>query len=129
MGYAVVVGSTARELRQPLPEIEPLTMTHIEVKLHDVLHDPRPDNPHLSMSDIETRLEQHPPSTAITDVQILTGHRNSPILITLEATTLTFDRIKRAAEQVVRKFAEYHNGVDIDKTVRDDNIRIQTPTS
>lgn len=101
-------------------------MPHIEVKIHDVLHDPRSDNPRRSMSDIETRLEQYTRSTAITDVQILTGHRNSPILITLDAATLTFARIKRAAEQVVRKFADYLEGVDVDKTIRDDNLRIQS---
>jgi len=99
--------------------------TKIRIKIHDVFHDPKPYNPSFSLSEIEKRVEISAPCSSVENVQIQPGHKNSPIFIEIESGMVTQETINRASKSVLDSFSKYVDGVDIERSLRDDNIRLE----
>jgi len=94
-----------------------------KIKVHDVLHEQSNYNP----SDVEDYIMRFTTYDVVSDVRIAPGDTNSPIFITLESdSVLSNQTIKRIARSIVSGFSHKVDGVDVEKTVRDLNIMVQT---
>lgn len=94
----------------------------LRVKLHDVQHNRRDDA--VALSRPEDRMKETTIDNAVADVRIAPGPQNSPIFITIDDTRITIDRVKKIARPMLQTFDKTVGGVDIDRVLRDDNIKI-----
>jgi hypothetical protein len=94
----------------------------IELKIHDVLHnelDEKPDSP-------EEYVKGYIRSGNVKDLRIEWGNSNSPIFIYLDVDhNRTIKDYKIIAREALRGFnALVGVSIDVEKTIKDDNIRI-----
>lgn len=94
----------------------------LQIKVHDVLHDECDYNP----SDAEDYIEDAITSVSVKNVRVAPGHTNSPLFVTVNRASMTLDDIKTVARKAVNWFTEFVDGIDVERTIRDDNIRIFT---
>jgi len=92
-----------------------------EIKIHDVMHDPVK----FHSGDIEEKLIKFIQDDRVENIRIATGHRNSPIFITFDDSDISVHSSKVIARKILQEFSYYVSGVDIDKCLRDKNIKIQ----
>ena len=95
----------------------------VKVKVHDVLH----ERSNYTPSNVEDYILRSINNDMVSDIRIAPGNENSPIYITLESNSAFSNKsIKKVVRDVVKCFSVKFDGVDVDKTVRDSNIMIQT---
>jgi len=95
----------------------------VTIKVHDVLH----KRSNYTPSDVEAYIMRGINNDKVSDIRIAPGDTNSPIYITLESNLVFSNKsIKRIVRNVVKYFSFKVDGVDVDKTVRDSNIMVQT---
>lgn len=92
----------------------------VKIKVHDVLHD-RED---YDVSAAEEYIESWITGVDVADVRVASGDKNSPLFITLNKRSISVDGAKSIARDAVRGFSEFVDDVDVDRTVRDDNVRV-----
>ena len=105
-----------------LPSAKKMIHMPLRVKLHDVQHNRRDDA--VALSRLEDRMKETTIDNAVADVRIAPGPQNSPIFITIDDTRITIDRVKKIARPMLKTFDSTVGGVDIDRVLRDDNIKI-----
>lgn len=98
-------------------------MGQITIKVHNVIH----DTEEFSAGDVEDRMLNAALDDRIDDVRISKGRGNSPLYITMseDVDTMSIDSAKKIARQLLRAFNWEVDGIDVDRSVRDDNIMIQ----
>ena len=95
----------------------------LQVKVHDVMH----ENKDYQTGEAEDYIERMlNPSVNVTGVRIASGPRNSPVFVTVDTRSLTLDAAKSIARSAIIHFQEYVEGIDIERTIRDGNIRIRS---
>lgn len=96
----------------------------IKIKVHNVFH----DEEDFSTNEVEEYLMQMKLDDRVDDVRISKGNQNSPLFITLteDVNTITMENTKKIVKDILRNFSYQVSGVNVDRTVRGDNIMIQT---
>lgn len=95
---------------------------HLKIKIHDVMHE-RGD---YDINRAEEYIEEYIISADVVDVRIAPGPKNSPLFVTIDTRSLSMDAAKSIAREGVRGFSQFVDGVDVDSTVSEDNIKIIT---
>jgi hypothetical protein len=92
----------------------------VKIKVHDVIHD-RHDgyDAEEALNYIESWV-----TVDVENIRIASGPRNSPLFVTVDMNSISLKNVKKVARQVVKGFSRYVDGVDVDKTIRDDNILV-----
>lgn len=92
------------------------------IKIHNVMHNEKPES--IDKSKISNSLESSlTRKKGINNIRIAWGYQNSPIFIYLsEDYNISLSTAKRFSRFVVKDFSRHVAGVNVDKTVRDDNI-------
>lgn len=99
----------------------------ITVKIHDVLHDAVDFTPSEVEAYIEKRIDGV--HERVEGVRIAKGHTNSPLYVELDANALNFRTIKHLSREAVRLFGYRVDGVDVQATIRDGNLKIENRNS
>jgi hypothetical protein len=96
-------------------------MNQITIKIHDIMHEGNAD---YNIEKAESYIENSIYSFTV-DVRIASGAQNSPIFITVNANMITLKTAKRLARQATSSFTEFVDGVNVDNTITDSNIKIK----
>lgn len=94
----------------------------MKIKVHDVMH----ERGEYDSNRAEEYIEDYIISADVVDVRIAPGPKNSPLFVTVESRSLSMDAAKSIAREAVRGFSQFVDGVDVDRVIRDDNIRVMT---
>lgn len=96
-----------------------------KIKIHDVIHDKQEFG--VAIDVLENRMEQTVIAQNIKNVRIAKGNANSPIYVTYTSgEKLSFETIKQDLYSMLNIFTKHVSGVDIDRTLKDRNIHVQT---
>jgi hypothetical protein len=96
----------------------------VQIKIHDVIH----DDVEYDVGRAEEYIESWIGGVGDVDVRVASGAMNSPIFVTVDSRSLSMDEAKSIAQDAVRAFSELVDGVNVEKTIREQNIRIRTET-
>lgn len=92
----------------------------VQVKVHDVLH----DSEDFDVGAAEDYVESWIVGSHVVDVRVASGDMNSPLFVTVDTDSLSMDAAMSIAREAVRGFSRFVDGVDVDRTVRPDNVRV-----
>lgn len=98
----------------------------MEIKIHDVLHERTDSTPTRVEKRMQKSLNKDYKSYNVSDVRIAWGDKNSPIFIQIDGKGVELSEIQSIAREALRIFDTFVDGIDIDKTVREDNIRVRS---
>ena len=92
----------------------------IELTINNVYHnelDGKPD-------EIEEYIKDYVQSVSLDDVIVSWEDTNSPIIVYFESESISIENYKIVVRECLRGFSGMVGGVDIDKSINDDNILI-----
>jgi hypothetical protein len=91
-----------------------------EVKVHDVMHEPWPDN--ISVTEVESYLELYALNEEVENITIAKGHRNSPIFIEFSSETMSLSSIQQTVKYILEDLQRFVPGITPDKASKYSNI-------
>jgi hypothetical protein len=93
---------------------------NIQIKIHNVRH----EKSKYDKSRAEEYISDYIIGADVVDVRIASGPKNSPLFITVDADSVSVNRSKDISRQALRGFSQFVNGIDIRKSISDDNILV-----
>lgn len=92
----------------------------VQVKVHDVLH----ESGGFDVSAAEEYVESWIVGSHVVDVRVASGSGNSPLFVTVDTDSLSMSEAMSIAREAVRGFSRCVDGIDVEQTVRPDNVRV-----
>lgn len=94
----------------------------IEVKVHNLFH----EEEEFDKNKVEEYILGQMKTDKVKDVRISKGHSNSPLFLKIDSdVNNNFNNIKNLCEKAVRLFSDKVNGVDVEKCIKDKNLRVE----
>jgi hypothetical protein len=94
----------------------------ITIKIHNILHNKQDYN----KTQVEKYIEEQT-DEKIKEVRIAKGNSNSPLFLEIPHTINDFKTIKQLSRQATQLFSDKVDGINIQKTIKDNNLQINHP--
>jgi hypothetical protein len=91
----------------------------ITVKVHNLLHNKEDFNKNKIESYINSQT-----SDRVKNVRIAQGSSNSPLFLEIESGSNNFNNLKSICRESVSLFSDKVDGVDVENSIRDKNLKI-----
>lgn len=91
----------------------------LTIKVHDVTH----SKEDFDKNKVEKHIKQQT-SSKVKNVRIARGNSNSPLFLEIDSDINNFNTLKSICRESLHLFSDKVNGIDVQKCVRDDNLKI-----
>lgn len=84
------------------------------------------DESEYDIEKAEAYIEQYITGVDVTGVRIAPGPNNSPLFISLNTNSVSMETVKDIARMGLSGFENFVDGLDVEQSLRESNLRVKT---